>query len=293
MARRRSLCLIVALAGASPVPAVTDDPCLLCHRPEEPAQRALLEGPHGSLSDPRAPLAQAGCAGCHGESIAHRRRPSEPPDLVFAAHEPTERRNAACLACHRDAVIHWQASAHARAAVACDDCHRSHRPGFPPPLAEQRVEDCLRCHGALRPALSRPFNHPLGVGEFDCGACHDPHGGLGRAALREVGRNETCYRCHADLRGPFLWEHRPVRENCGDCHAAHGSIHPGMLEARAPFLCQFCHMAQFHPSTLHSGTGLAWESRPSGSAFLLGQNCMNCHPAVHGSNHPSGARLTR
>jgi hypothetical protein len=26
---------------------------------------------------------------------------------------------------------------------------------------------------------------------------------------------------------------------------------------------------------------------------LLGRNCMNCHPKIHGSNHPSGARLTR
>jgi hypothetical protein len=26
---------------------------------------------------------------------------------------------------------------------------------------------------------------------------------------------------------------------------------------------------------------------------LLGKNCMNCHSQVHGSNHPSGARMTR
>jgi hypothetical protein len=26
---------------------------------------------------------------------------------------------------------------------------------------------------------------------------------------------------------------------------------------------------------------------------MLGKNCLNCHSQVHGSNHPSGARLTR
>jgi DmsE family decaheme c-type cytochrome len=284
--------LLLALIASWPA-AGRDDPCLRCHLAEEPGQAALLAGPHGSLSDPRSPMAADGCAACHGASLAHRRRPTEAPDLVFAAHESSARRNQPCLECHRDAALHWDASAHARADLACHECHQAHVHDFPRRGAEERVEACLGCHGELRASLARPFNHPLGAADFDCGACHDPHGGLERAALREPGRNETCYRCHADLRGPFLWEHRPVREDCGDCHAAHGSIHPGMLQARAPFLCQFCHMAQFHPSTLHSGTGLPGVAAPSGSAFLLGQNCMNCHPAVHGSNHPSGARLTR
>jgi hypothetical protein len=31
----------------------------------------------------------------------------------------------------------------------------------------------------------------------------------------------------------------------------------------------------------------------SGNQNVLGKNCLNCHGQVHGSNHPSGARLTR
>jgi hypothetical protein len=27
--------------------------------------------------------------------------------------------------------------------------------------------------------------------------------------------------------------------------------------------------------------------------LLLGKGCVNCHSQVHGTNHPSGARLTR
>jgi len=26
---------------------------------------------------------------------------------------------------------------------------------------------------------------------------------------------------------------------------------------------------------------------------VLGQNCLNCHSQVHGSNHPSGSKLMR
>jgi predicted CXXCH cytochrome family protein len=53
--------------------------------------------------------------------------------------------------------------------------------------------------------------------------------------------NDACYSCHADKRGPFVWEHPPVRENCVNCHDAHGSHHDKMLNARMPFLCQRCH----------------------------------------------------
>jgi len=29
------------------------------------------------------------------------------------------------------------------------------------------------------------------------------------------------------------------------------------------------------------------------SPYVLGQNCLNCHSQVHGSNHPSGSKLMR
>ena len=46
--------------------------------------------------------------------------------------------------------------------------------------------------------------------------------------------NDTCYDCHAEFRGPYLWEHAPVPEDCSNCHDPHGSNHPGHAEpARA------------------------------------------------------------
>jgi DmsE family decaheme c-type cytochrome len=102
--------------------------------------------------------------------------------------------------------------------------------------------------------------------------------------------NETCYDCHAEKRGPFLWEHAPVREDCTNCHTPHGSNYENLLTARQPWMCQQCHAANFHPSGIYSGTGIP----PDGAdQRMLGKQCLNCHSQIHGSNHPSGIRLTR
>jgi DmsE family decaheme c-type cytochrome len=101
---------------------------------------------------------------------------------------------------------------------------------------------------------------------------------------------ETCISCHKEKRGPFIFEHAPAAEDCSECHKAHGSIQPALLVSRSPFLCQQCHMVNAHPSQLHDGTGLP-SGRPNFN--LLAKGCLNCHSQVHGTNHPSGARLTR
>jgi predicted CXXCH cytochrome family protein len=53
--------------------------------------------------------------------------------------------------------------------------------------------------------------------------------------LLEATVNDTCYQCHAEKRGPFLWEHAPVREDCTNCHSPHGSTQPSLLKARTPW----------------------------------------------------------
>ena len=100
-------------------------------------------------------------------------------------------------------------------------------------------------------------------------------------ALVEDGVRAVC-----DL----YWEHAPVTEDCSDCHEPHGSNHQGMLSLRGPMLCQSCHSQAGHPSVPYKDSALAGGSA---SQFLLGQNCLNCHSQVHGSNHPSGSKLMR
>jgi len=43
-------------------------------------------------------------------------------------------------------------------------------------------------------------------GTMACTACHSPHGSTAPAQLVKNTVNETCTGCHAEYRGPYLWE---------------------------------------------------------------------------------------
>ena len=155
------------------------------------------------------------------------------------------------------------------------------------------VETCSQCHLMPRsqtwrnshmPLRSGPGTRDIGSeGWMSCSSCHNPHGTISDALIDAISVNDGCYSCHADKRGPFLWEHAPVNESCLNCHEPHGSINPAMLRVAPPRLCQSCHTETLHPS----------EARLQQSRFVVGKSCANCHRAVHGSNHPSGFGLTR
>ena len=128
---------------------------------------------------------------------------------------------------------------------------------------------------------------------MSCADCHNPHGTTSKTLLKADTVNETCYTCHADKRGPFLWEHAPVRDNCLSCHNAHGSNHDKLLSTARPFLCQQCHaVANGHAAPLYNASQvLGAGGNPS--TRILSHSCQNCHSQVHGSNHPAGARFQR
>ena len=202
-----------------------------------------------------------------------------------------ETRNGGCLTCHeKDQQLLWMGSAHEQESMACDTCHDSHEKTDLALATDTAQDQCLSCHTQVRAQIHLPSRHPIVEGKTDCVDCHNPHGGLGDGALHQVSLNDNCYSCHQETRGPFLWEHPPVAEDCSLCHRPHGSVNERLLTARGPAMCQQCHAASFHPSVPYGSEGL-----PSGNSNrnLLGKNCMNCHSQVHGSNHPSGARLTR
>ncbi|MGQ0429476.1 MAG: DmsE family decaheme c-type cytochrome [Gammaproteobacteria bacterium] len=275
--------------------------CTRCHdAAEKYPVLSILKSKHAVMADPRTPFADQACVSCHGASEAHVRAPEEEgaraaPDIVFRkAATASADQNQVCLDCHSGGDrMHWKSSAHAFQDLACSSCHTVHAGEDPVLVTQLQPEVCFDCHQNKRAEIRRPFAHPLREGEMACSDCHNPHGSAGPVLLAEATVNETCYGCHADKRGPFLWEHQPVREDCTYCHKPHGSAHPGMLKNRAPWLCQQCHLAQFHPSTAYSGTGLPGPATPSGAQQVLGKSCLNCHSQVHGSNHPSGVRKTR
>jgi DmsE family decaheme c-type cytochrome len=96
---------------------------------------------------------------------------------------------------------------------------------------------------------------------------------------------EACASCHAEKRGPFLFEHAVGRENCVTCHDPHGSNNDRMLVAKQPMLCQKCHIHARHPATIYDATQTLNKSNR-----IMGRGCVNCHSMVHGSNHPTSGK---
>jgi DmsE family decaheme c-type cytochrome len=274
--------------------------CTQCH--DQPNIMAILKTPHGMRGDPRTPIAHAtACETCHGPSKAHVDDSDVKPAIAFGKDQAARTKSQACLACHQGgARIHWSGSTHETHDVACTDCHQIHttesvvlaRDIRPEKIyKDNQTQRCFGCHPEIRAELFRRSRHPLLEGSILCSDCHNPHGSTTDHLLVKDTLNQTCYQCHAEKRGPFLWEHQPVRESCTNCHTPHGSVNQSLLIARPPWLCQECHMASRHPSSVYDASGLPGFGTPNRA--LLVRGCLNCHSEVHGSNHPSGVRFTR
>ncbi len=237
----------------------------------------------------------ATCESCHGGGSRHIESPATPGSIIAFTKDGgtgVETQAAACLGCHsggqRD---HWTGSVHQRNQLSCSDCHnpmaKLSGEGL---LARQSIsETCAGCHRDIRQQFNRRSHMPLPEGQMSCADCHNPHGTINATLLKTDTVNETCYQCHAEKRGPMLFEHAPVRDSCLNCHTPHGSNQHALLVAPMPFLCQQCHSHVRHPNDLFTRT-----SQPGGGApdeRLMARSCISCHSQVHGSNHPSGPRL--
>ncbi len=274
------------------------DTCLRCHDESSAFPvLAIFKSPHGRAADDRTPFAGLQCEACHGPGDAHAGRVRgddvRPAIPFFGDSSPASasEHNEVCLGCHRQSAgPAWPGSAHEQNDKRCVDCHQVHARKDPVLQTASQTGVCLDCHKGLRADLLKPSAHPLRHGEMACGSCHKPHGSSGEKLLARSDLNQTCFDCHADKRGPHLWEHAPAAEDCSLCHLPHGSNHPALLTRRAPQLCQQCHSRLGHPAVAYTPQGLPDKGA---SAAQLARGCVNCHTQVHGSNHPSGANLTR
>jgi len=284
--------------------------CLKCHNTAP--VNLILQTPMAVKGDLRSPFGQEGCESCHGPSGEHAKlkfidgKLVLPPVLFVKPKidgvpaSPVEARNKACLTCHQgDQLINWQGSQMQAAGVGCSDCHTAHAAKDPVLVRTSQPEVCFRCHAQQRAESFEYSHHPIREGKVVCSDCHNPMGSAGPHLLKEFTVNETCYNCHADKRGPMLWEHQPVRENCLNCHTPHGSNQPRLLVEQLNFLCSSCHSAESNNSggafggnasvPFHSMQGSVFAN----SALANQRQCVNCHSQVHGSNSPSGAYFFR
>lgn len=279
-----------ATAQQEPETAERPEPgdCISCHE-----QMLTLFNPTYHAAE------EESCYACHlePEAAEHSRLQDEGIDEPGPAFDalPTVEANAICLDCHeRDDHATWEGSAHQRRGMRCTDCHSVH--SFQSDVAhlkEVEVETgCYECHQPIRAQMMRTSHHPVREGLVGCESCHNPHDGSRPKMIRADWANDLCYQCHTEKRGPFLWEHAPVRESCLNCHNPHGSNHDKMLIAKQPFLCQRCHLNVRHPGTLfdalNSGLTIAGASNRS-----VAHSCKNCHQNIHGGNAPSGPYLGR
>ncbi|MBT8063322.1 MAG: DmsE family decaheme c-type cytochrome [Gammaproteobacteria bacterium] len=295
--------MLLALHIADPLPAgqyseLGADSCLPCHAAGMPLDATpIFMTRHASRLDPAAPFSDKQCETCHGPGRDHvyaqqRGEPGLPP-VVFGVDSPNPpaEQNQVCLGCHQThGRLGWDGSAHQASDLPCAACHQVHVERDPVLDHEAQQQVCFDCHSQKRADVLKPSSHPLRFGSMTCSDCHDPHNGEHDFLLQQPTVNETCYTCHAEKQGPYLWEHAPAAEDCSLCHRPHGSNHAPLLTRRAPLLCQQCHAAAGHPSLALSSEAVEDSAR---NRFLLGRACLNCHSQVHGSNHPSGATLHR
>lgn len=278
--------------------------CVSCHNPHA-ATRVM------GASDPQT------CYKCH-EQMQDLERVAHPHQIggrwgfnCGTCHNPhgnvnVQTRTDQCLKCHKGApTIAWHSNVHAQYGVACADCHNPH----PNPNVQQAVDiqhtnvwrdprmpmsvfqplACYRCHPKVAAQFSLPSHHPVLEGKMVCSDCHDSHGQAdAKTLLREPTTNLTCFRCHAEKQGPFVWQHPPVEENCSICHNAHGAVANNLLHQPVTFLCLRC----------HSGHREFRRNPDKNTQFRqpFYTDCTQCHAQVHGSDLPAATltpRLTR
>lgn len=276
--------------------------CVECH-----GQESLHFGDtlHAKIfrTNPKSNAEKQVCESCHGPGSLHAKNTKDKRLIIGFTkgwNTPVDVQNGQCLSCHTGGNrLHWPGSTHATNKLACADCHNPmEKVSTGSLLARATInETCQNCHQQQRAEFKKRSHMPVPEGKMSCVDCHNPHGSVTKPLLKADSVNVVCYTCHAEKRGPFIWEHAPVRENCMNCHNAHGSNHDKLLSSARPSLCQQCHSPSVgHPGTFYTAAATAGAAQIGGQAAgqrVIGRSCQNCHTQVHGSNHPAGARLQR
>jgi DmsE family decaheme c-type cytochrome len=244
--------------------------CKSCH---EDVYNAWEKTPHWKTTLNKEPSHQ-GCEGCHGPGAEHVAGGGDKSKIYTFAGAKPEAITKRCLACHESnpEQREFMRSTHNENGITCTNCHSVHHSTLEYLLVKKQTPLCFSCHAEQRADFQKPFHHRVEEGLIKCADCHNAHGASRDRQLRSTpDQDMVCLKCHSDKRGPFVFEHEPVKaEGCQTCHTAHGSPYPRMLlTARVNTLCLQCH------------TGIPPGPHPQ-NAFR--QDCILCHMSIHGSN---------
>ncbi len=271
------------------------DTCKVCHKVR---YDSYLKSTHAQKAISGNPVNKNACESCHGPGMAHAQKGGGKGTGMITFGKKTDPviKTAQCLSCHQDSrvVPFWDLSRHKANGISCSDCHSVHS-GTKNNLQTTQPALCYTCHPGIRGQMNKQSHHPVREGLMKCTQCHDQHGGSGQKMLKADTVNELCFQCHAEKRGPFLWEHPPVAENCMTCHVPHGSNHGKLLASKPPLLCQSCHDTAQHPGTIYGKFATFPGAAVSGKNRMIARSCLNCHSNIHGSMGPAetGQRFVR
>ena len=249
--------------------------CANCH---ESQWHSIDLTAHGAANDANGSMCQA----CHGDASEHLKDPmkAKPPNPFGKGHT-SEERTGVCMTCHQSNrnLAFWTSGKHQLNEVSCSNCHSIHGKSLAPSINKfvttflpNQADICANCHQPIRAATMKPSHHPIQEGKVRCTDCHNPHGAITPAMLKQPTINDQCYSCHADKRGPYVHNHPPVEENCATCHNPHGSTNVRMLRIGnwVNETCTGCHAEKRGP--------FLWDHAPVREA------CNTCHDP-HGSNN--------
>jgi DmsE family decaheme c-type cytochrome len=276
-------------AATAPAPAYAgSEACATCH---EDISNAFVRNPHHAVeTDKRRGWEGKGCESCHGPAQKHTESASA-EDIRNPAKLSAAAADKICLTCHLGQPTHVGRlqSSHAKNQVSCTTCHKIHANG-PFGLVARKAaavnEQCAGCHTNVMAQFRKPYHHRVPEGAMSCTDCHNPHGSIRPAMARAFASNEAgCFACHGDKRGPFTFEHAPVRwEGCAACHEMHGSANPRMLtRPQVQQVCLECHANL--PAAVSAGTAAGVV--PPAFHDLRSpryRNCTVCHQKIHGSH---------
>ena len=289
-----------APAAAVPVPApkvtakatyVGTETCQTCH---EDIVKAFGQNPHHAVeADAKRGWVGKSCESCHGPGSNHAGS-ADAADIRNPSTIAPAEADRICLTCHLNQPTQAGRilSSHAKNQVACTTCHKIHANG-PLGLVARKAADvnqlCATCHLSVWSAFQKPFTHRLVQNAMSCVDCHNPHGSFRPGMMQFTSANEPgCFKCHSEVRGPFTFEHAPVRfEGCGTCHEPHGSVNPRMLTRQnVRQVCLDCHAnLPLQGSATGNAAKVLGVVPPAFHDLRLPryQNCSVCHQKVHGS----------